>query len=81
MKTVAVGTDADQEQGNKRMKTIHAGNPHDANRGTRLSSSYAMGLRGLPCPPHSAEKTSAAYKAWLRGHKEFEARVVSGVRS
>ena len=60
------------------MKTIHAGNPHDANRGTRLSSSYAIGLRGLPCPPHSSEKTSAAYKAWLRGHKEFEARVVSG---
>ena len=62
----------------KTVKTIHAGNPHDANRGTRLSSSYAIGLRGLPCPPHSSEKTSAAYKAWLRGHKEFEARVVSG---
>ena len=62
----------------KTVKTIHAGNPHDANRGTRLSSSYAIGLRGLPCPPHSSEKTSAAYKAWLRGHKELEARVVSG---
>ena len=46
-------------------------NPHDASRGTDLSSAYAYGLRGLPCPPRLREKTSAAYKAWLRGHEEW----------
>lgn len=37
--------------------------------GTRLSSAYTLGRDGKPCPPHSSEKTSAAYEAWKTGRE------------
>ena len=47
------------------------GNPHTFGAGTRLSSVYTLGRRGMPCPPYAAEPTSGARKAWKRGHDEW----------
>ena len=45
--------------------------PHTYGAGTRLSSAYTMGRKGLPCPKHSSEPSSAAYRAWKAGNREW----------
>ncbi len=41
--------------------------------GTRLSSAYTQGRKGLPCPKHSSEPSSAAFHAWQTGRREWNA--------
>ena len=41
--------------------------------GTRLSSAYTQGRKGLPCPRHSSVPSSAAFRAWQTGHREWAA--------
>lgn len=53
---------------------LSAINPHKYGAGTRLSSAYTQGVNGGKCPAYCRERTSLAYAAWLRGHKECLAR-------
>lgn len=47
-------------------------NPHRYAAGTRLSSAYTAGRKGLPFARHFGTKSSSAYKAWKLGRDEMK---------